>query len=241
MSNDINNDSPDDLPDLIPIEPDLPPAPPIFTNLFNQFIQQIPYTMGIHPGRHYYGDIPPLSTISNHIMPTHIIHNEPAATPTPLLNVPILPRNTTGSLSSIIEQSFHEKPQYKHILSEEGAKQITYTTYAKEKGQNAICAITREEFAEGDDIAILPCRHVFSRAAINQWLQTKKAECPICRFKLESKEVKEETENIEGPQTIIIPRFRNMQQMIFNLINNSIDTEEDDAIQRAIIASLQDN
>ena len=239
----MNDDYPDDLPDLIPIEPDISSASPIFTNLLNQFAQQIPYTMDLNTGQipilspiahHHYGYLSPLSQINNRIMPTHTF-------PPPLFTTTTFPRNTTGYLSSIMDQSFQEKPRYKQVLSEEGVKQITYTTYTKEEGKSGICAITREEFAEGNDIAILPCRHVFSREAITQWLKTKKAECPICRFKLESKEVKEETENIEESQTIIIPRLRNMRQMIFNLINNSIDAEEDDAIQRAIIASLQDN
>ena len=70
--------------------------------------------------------------------------------------------------------------------------------------------------------------------------ETKKNTTKATKSKAEQ-EVKEETEHIEESQPIIIPRLRNMRQMIFNLINNSIDAEEDDAIRRAIIASLQDN
>ena len=105
---------------------------------------------------------------------------------------------------------------------------------------NEICAITREKFSIGDDIAILPCDHVFCKEAINQWLQTKKAECPICRFKLASKEVKEEVENAAIPRVMEMPRPQRMRQMLFDLINSSIDAEEDAAVQRAIIASLQE-
>ena len=37
-----------------------------------------------------------------------------------------------------------------------------------------------------------------------------------------------------------IPRPQRMRQMLFDLINSSIDAEEDAAVQRAIIASLQE-
>ena len=71
-------------------------------------------------------------------------------------------------------------------------------------------------------------------------MQTKKAECPICRFKLASKEVKEEVENAAIPRVMEMPRPQRMRQMLFDLINSSIDAEEDAAVQRAIIASLQE-
>ena len=67
--------------------------------------------------------------------------------------------------------------------------------------------------------------------------------------KLASNEVKEKEEEITPRTTYpfsargampIIPRLRNMRQMVLDMINNSIDEEEDEAIERAIIASLQD-
>lgn len=260
----------EDLPDLIPIANTYPTASSFFTNLLNQFEQQIPYAIPSdtfsHPpilspiGSRYYNSrnnqiINPqlwLQDGSGSFVSTNSHLSTPAA-PTPRMlpafPQPIFTTQTfasnnipTGDLSSIMEQSFQEKPRYKQVISDEGEEQIRYKTYAEEDGTNGICAITREEFSIGDEIAILPCDHVFCKEAINQWLQTKKAECPICRFKLASKEVKEEEEREPDTNENArdIPRPQQMRQMIFDLITNSIDAEEDEAIQRAIIASLQE-
>ena len=74
-------------------------------------------------------------------------------------------------------------------------------------------------------------------------MDTKKsAECPVCRYKLDSIEVKDELENTsENNDMLIIPRFNNLRQMIMDLIDDRIQDEEDHNIQRAIIASLRDN
>jgi len=257
ISNNINDEDMDDLPELIPFEPASVAASPFFANLLNQFQQQIPYTMSLDRFSLQTGQIPIFSPISRRYIP---INNQvidvqdgsaamlPPLTPSlsaftqPIFTTQTFPTNatTTGAISSIMEQSFQEKARYKQVLSDEGEEQITYKTYTPEDGTNAICAITREEFSIGDDIAILPCDHVFCKEAINQWLRTKKAECPICRFKLESKEVKEEVENAAIPRVMEIPRPQRMRQMLFDLINSSIDAEEDAAVQRAIIASLQE-
>ena len=45
-------------------------------------------------------------------------------------------------------------------------------------------------FEEGEIVTLLPCNHAFSPDAIKKWLENEKAECPICRFKLPSKEVR---------------------------------------------------
>ena len=166
-----------------------------------------------------------------------------AVFPQPMFTTQTFTNNNTATwnLSSVMEQSFQDKPRYKQVISDEGEEQIKYKKYTKEDDINAICAITREEFSIGDKIAILPCDHVFCKEAINKWLQTKKAECPICRFKLASKEVKEEEcETDVNEYTRTIPRPQQMRQMIYDLITNSIDAEEDEAIQRAIIASMQE-
>ncbi len=269
-SNNTNEEDMEDLPDLIPLDNVSPAASPFFANLLSQFEQQIPYTVNMDTFSLQLGQTPILSPIArryygrtiqrpinNHVINTHswiqdgsagtILPASPPPTPLsvfpqPMFTTQTFPSNTitTGNLSSIMEQSFQEKARYKQVLSDKGEGQIIYKKYTEEDGTNVICAITREEFSIGDDIAILPCDHVFCSKAINKWLQTKKAECPICRFKLESKEVKEERETTEDRYTRDIPRPLQMRQMIFDLINNSIDAEEDEAIQRAIIASLQD-
>jgi hypothetical protein len=166
--------------------------------------------------------------------------------PPPPINIPIANR-----LSNVMAQSFRDKPRYKKVISEEGLETIAYKIYKEEEEvEKQTCAITREEFEDGEEIAILPCRHVFNKKAILTWLQKKSAECPICRKVFSSIEVREgESEESEGEATdesenqsdFIIPRFRNMRQILVNLIDDRIQEEDDYNIQQAIIASLRDN
>jgi hypothetical protein len=37
-----------------------------------------------------------------------------------------------------------------------------------------------DDFAEGDEVRMLPCIHAYHRACIDQWL-VKKAACPVCQ------------------------------------------------------------
>jgi len=163
--------------------------------------------------------------------------------PPPPINIPIANR-----LSNVIAQSFRDKPRYKKVISEEGLETIAYKIYKEEEEvEKQTCAITREEFEDGEEIAILPCRHVFNKEAILTWLQKKSAECPICRKVFSSIEVREgENEGevageSENQGDFIIPRFRNMRQILVNLIDDRIQEEDDYNIQQAIIASLRDN
>ena len=163
--------------------------------------------------------------------------------PPPPINIPIANR-----LSNVIAQSLRDKPKYKKVISEEGLETIAYKIYKEEEEvEKQTCAITREEFEDGEEIAILPCRHVFNKEAILTWLQKKSAECPICRKVFSSIEVREgesegeAADELENQDDFIIPRFRNMRQILVNLIDDRIQEEDDYNIQQAIIASLRDN
>lgn len=71
-----------------------------------------------------------------------------------------------------------------------GIREMTYDPEtAEELKINTTCGIWQEEFEKGQAIKVLPCNHAFLAEAITKWLTTEKAECPICRFKMESKEV----------------------------------------------------
>ena len=54
---------------------------------------------------------------------------------------------------------------------------------------NSACPIMQEEFSDGDVVTVLPCKHCFYPDGIMYWLENNKAECPVCRHKLLSKEV----------------------------------------------------
>ena len=82
-------------------------------------------------------------------------------------------------LTNIMEESLQEKAVYKHVISEEGLKKITFQPYAAEKHTTSTCAITREDFEAGEEVAILPCGHIFNKEAILTWTQKRARSAPF--------------------------------------------------------------
>ena len=84
---------------------------------------------------------------------------------------------------------FEESPtNIKHIISKEGKKVLKYEKHTQNRYSQNICPILNEPFNENHEIIELPCKHIFDRDSILFWLENQKSECPVCRFKLPSKE-----------------------------------------------------
>ena len=47
------------------------------------------------------------------------------------------------------------------------------------------CTICLDEFLEGDEVALMPCGHVYHDGCIVKWLETSHL-CPLCRYKMPS-------------------------------------------------------
>jgi SUMO ligase MMS21 Smc5/6 complex component len=127
---------------------------------------------------------------------------------------------------------------YKSVLSEEGEKCIIYKKFVVGKFQNDSCPMTLNDFIVGEEIAQLPCNHIFEKNAILKWLKDENASCPVCRKLLDSKEVKKSKKNFESNRRInsrINPR-----NMIVELMNRQLEREEEKELQTAIMASLID-
>jgi hypothetical protein len=139
--------------------------------------------------------------------------------------------NNTQSLTDddttyneLLNSSLYDKFTYKYILSEEGESQLKTINFIKDttdtkklEAINNICPITSLEFEENQNITSLPCNHYFDTEAINKWLREEKAECPVCRFKLHSKEVKIDEKNyIREHVNSLIDLYRSR----INLINS---------------------
>jgi hypothetical protein len=97
-------------------------------------------------------------------------------------------------VASILADSLYERNPVKKVFDEEAEtceiidKKFT-GTLVEEMKINSACGIWQEDFNEGEDIKILPCNHAFKSQAIMKWLKEEKAECPMCRFALKSKEL----------------------------------------------------
>jgi len=51
--------------------------------------------------------------------------------------------------------------------------------------EQAECMVCLAQFAGGDSVRILPCKHVFHTACVDEWL-ARDAHCPLCRHDLHS-------------------------------------------------------
>ena len=136
---------------------------------------------------------------------------------------------------NILSRSFTEdQPKYKHILSDNGDKTIEYIPFSPDVFKNQkTCVITRMTFENEDVVAKLPCGHIFDKDAILKWLKQEKASCPVCRFKLDSKEekVKDEESHDEPVQ---------LARHVLNMMNYINYEQDEENLQRAILESIKD-
>ena len=98
-------------------------------------------------------------------------------------------------LNNILQHSIEDaKPVYKNVISDDGKEKLENLIYSSDMNVSDlscnICPITQEDFKDGDEIVKLPCGHYFNKISILEWLENIKAECPICRHNLPSKEIK---------------------------------------------------
>lgn len=152
----------------------------------------------------------------------------------------LFPNSQQNNLNDVLNSSFNDPNQdvYKNIISDDGKKEIKEIKYNKEiYKEQPTCMITLSDFTDNEDIALLPCNHIFKKEAIFNWLEKEKAQCPICRHKLKSVEVKKEIkEDTTNTNVRLTPN-----NIIQNIINNQIQQEEERELQDAIMASLRDN
>ena len=96
-------------------------------------------------------------------------------------------------VASILANSLYDRRPVKTVVDEKGMAELSEKIFtaqlAEELKINTVCGIWQDDFEEGERIKILPCNHAFKVDAIDKWLTTEKAECPVCRFSLSSKEV----------------------------------------------------
>jgi len=103
-------------------------------------------------------------------------------------------QNPNSYLENTLHQSLNDKNPVKCVIVEEVRKNLLTIKYKDilEKNNNDKCIITQEFFDDNSDVIQLPCSHCFNSDAIINWLTKEKGECPVCRFKFECVELKDE-------------------------------------------------
>lgn len=90
--------------------------------------------------------------------------------------------------SNLLDRTLYEQSPIKNVISEKGKEQLKNIKYYPQCCSNSTCPIFHVDFEDDDEITVLPCKHGFTTEAINKWISDEKAECPVCRFKLDSVE-----------------------------------------------------
>lgn len=101
---------------------------------------------------------------------------------------------TNNTFNRILNSSFYDEVKYKNIISDKGKETLKKINYTNNLKTNNTCPIYQTLFTEGIEIIKLPCNHSFIPEAIEKWLNEEKAECPVCRYKFDSKEIKNDNE-----------------------------------------------
>jgi hypothetical protein len=96
-------------------------------------------------------------------------------------------------VAHVMEASLYDRSPVRTVITPEAMQhllQTVATVHAADADRaDRVCPITQAEFTEGDAALTLPCGHVFIKYAIQTWLETESAECPVCRHALPSREV----------------------------------------------------
>jgi hypothetical protein len=101
------------------------------------------------------------------------------------------PVRTRVANVNVMESSLYDRSPVRTVITPEAMQHLLQTAafVHADAADTRVCPITQAEFTEGDAALALPCGHVFIKDAIQTWLETESAECPVCRHALPSREV----------------------------------------------------
>ena len=164
----------------------------------------------------------------------------------------------------VLDDSFMEPASiYKKVISAKGLKDIQFVSYHKKDYPDVTCCtIMRTDFEEGEEIAVLPCKHIFGKEAILHWLKNKSSSCPVCRARFDYKEVKKEevadevdASGVSQPRSLarwiynrraaVLPTTRArgrraaLRNMLMDVLDERLRQDEEEQMQRALIESLR--
>jgi len=146
--------------------------------------------------------------------------------------------NQPNTFQNLLQSTLNQKNCYKNVLSKEGKTKIKYLQYESGMFEEKKCPILQLPFKNEDDIAQLPCGHIFDKNSVLQWLEEESNKCPVCRYELKSKEEK----IIHTSETISSHPFGSTNRRVgfTDFLNNYYEAQENRLVQRAIEQSLLD-
>jgi len=101
---------------------------------------------------------------------------------------------TDADYTRVLATSLNYQSPIRTVLSDKGETQLKKRKFT-EKDECVSCPIFHIPFDIDEEVTELPCGHIFSPDGIEKWLKEEKSECPMCRFKLASKEI-----TLESPE-----------------------------------------
>lgn len=96
----------------------------------------------------------------------------------------------------ILNQSLQsDRNTYKQVVDVKNNNEIKFIKYRDVTNcDQSSCPISMNDFKPDEIIAQLPCKHCFEKSSILKWLSEESNKCPICRYELNYKEVRENGE-----------------------------------------------
>ena len=137
-------------------------------------------------------------------------------------------------INNVLIDSFNDKNPIKNVISKKGEEEIKFEKFNKDIHNCCNCPIFLTEFTPNDEIAILPCSHIFHKDAILKWLKEENNHCPTCRYALDSEEKREELQMSPQQNYSNQPNWQ-----VFDFILNRLEDHiEQRQIESIILSSL---
>jgi SUMO ligase MMS21 Smc5/6 complex component len=100
--------------------------------------------------------------------------------------------STVVHVANVMEASLYDRSPVRTVISPDAMQHLLQTAvvlHPSAPDNDECCPITQDKLMEGDAVLVLPCGHSFMKDAIQTWLETESAECPVCRHALPSREI----------------------------------------------------